>query len=250
MIVLGNWKMNGNRDLLKGFNSYNKGLLSNSLEGVFPGLLLPYPYLGLAGDLIPGIKVGAQDVYPEDEGAITGAVSGVMLKELGCHWVCVGHSERRKIFHEESEWVAKKCFYVASHGMTPVLCVGEDAVARSQGRAREVVLEQLKPVFQSNKPPEDLIIAYEPVWAIGQGRSASMEEIEDMHQCISDYTNNYLAKGASVPIIYGGSVNPENAKSIMKVSGVDGFLIGGVSLSPELFCKVVDLCSSYCSSSM
>ena len=247
MIVIGNWKMNGNVALLERFCTFGGPVRDASVS---VGLLLPYPYIAMAEALMPNIDIGAQDVYPEDGGAVTGAVSGRMLKDLGCKWVCVGHSERRALFNEGSDWVATKCHYVASKGMRPIVCVGENASQRTRGEAKAVVLNQLKPVFEAAVLPKDLIIAYEPVWAIGSGNSASADEVEEMHRCISDYTINYLAKGSSVPIIYGGSVNPDNAKSMAKIKGVDGFLVGGASLSPELFYKVVNLCSSYCSSSM
>ncbi|MEO0201679.1 MAG: triose-phosphate isomerase, partial [candidate division WOR-3 bacterium] len=172
------------------------------------------------------VELGAQDVFYEDKGAYTGEISPKMLKDIGINWVIVGHSERRHIIGEDNKTVIKKTKKALEEGFNVILCVGETLNERELYRHKEVVKRQLDGVPDS----ENLIIAYEPVWAIGTGRNAKPEQIEEMHTLIKDLTGKR--------VLYGGSVKPENSDELASVRNVDGFLVGGASLDSEKFHKI------------
>jgi triosephosphate isomerase (TIM) len=228
-LVAGNWKMHGNR-------ASNRALLEAVLAGL-PGLeavecavCVPFPYLGeVAGALAKTpLALGAQNLNEHAQGAYTGEVSASMLAEFGCRYVLVGHSERRQIYGETDDVVAKKFAAAASKGLTPVLCVGETLGEREAGRTEEVVARQLGAVKF-----EKAVLAYEPVWAIGTGRTATPEQAQAVHAFLR----------ARVPsgtrILYGGSVKKDNAASLFAMPDVDGGLIGGASLVAEDFLAIV-----------
>jgi len=246
--VMGNWKMNGRlpqtialmHDLL---TICPKKTLAETV--VFP----PTIYLPELSYLLAGkhIGLGAQNVYPRDSGAYTGEVSGPMLSDYHCKYVLVGHSERRFLFHEDEKFVAEKFHHVKEHDMIPVLCVGETEKDRNSGLMEQTISRQLSAVFSNNKANLlDCVIAYEPVWAIGTGQTATPEQAQHAHAFIRQFLSKYDSHGAQMlPILYGGSVNAENAKDIFAMVDVDGGLVGGASLHAEQFGEIVK-CINYC----
>jgi len=228
-LVMGNWKMNGSI-------SFNNQLLNEILVGVAAStttsqlvVCVPSPYLAQAlGKLArTPVQWGAQDVSVHAKGAYTGEVSASMLSEFGCRWVLVGHSERRTLHAESDELVAQKAQSALFAGLTPVVCVGESLHERDAGLAEAVIERQLAPVLALG--PEAvtrLVVAYEPVWAIGTGRTASAQQAQDIHAVI----RRLLPSEDHTPVLYGGSVKPDNAKTLFAMPDIDGGLIGGASL--------------------
>ncbi|WP_295574338.1 triose-phosphate isomerase [Stenotrophomonas maltophilia] len=232
-IVAGNWKLHGSRqfatDLL---GQVAAGLPKAGVEVV---ILPPLPYLGeLVEDFgDTGLVFGAQDVSSNEKGAYTGEVCAAMLHEVGARYGLVGHSERRQYHHESSELVARK-FAAALHaGLVPVLCVGETLEQREAGQTEAVIASQLAPVLERVGAAgfAQAVVAYEPVWAIGTGRTASKEQAQQVHAFIRGEVARIDARIAdSLPIVYGGSVKPDNAGELFAQPDVDGGLVGGASL--------------------
>jgi triosephosphate isomerase len=191
----------------------------------------------------PDVRLGVQNVYWEESGAFTGELSVAMAKEAGAELVLVGHSERRHVFGETSEETARKVRAVLDAGLVPVLCVGETIDERRAERAEAVVAEQLGPVLEIVRAGEvgELVIAYEPVWAIGTGVTATPEDARTMHAAVRERLREaYGAEAAdAVPVLYGGSVKPDNAAELMSQPGVDGVLVGGASLDAAGFARIV-----------
>jgi len=239
--VMGNWKMNGCIDSIKDLLHAvcdNLPKQSNVHCVVFP----PALYLPLVQSLLTQspIKWGAQNVYPKDAGAFTGEYSGPMLTDFGCRYVLVGHSERRRSFHEDEKFVAEKFHHVKDHGMIPVLCVGETLEERKKGLTEQVLIQQLSAVCQKGSDVfQGAIVAYEPVWAIGTGQTATPEQVQVMHQFIRHFVSSVDAEDAKkIPILYGGSVNEKNARQLFEIPDVDGGLIGGASLHAQQFLEI------------
>lgn len=187
------------------------------------------------------IKYGAQNLYPGTQGAFTGEVAGPMLKEAGCHYVLVGHSERRNIFHEDLTLVAAKFKAALDAGLTPILCVGETEVQRKQGKTEEIIREQLESVIQSVtiEAFSRAVIAYEPVWAIGTGLTATPQQAQAVHAFIRQLlAQNNVDIAQTICILYGGSMKPENAASLLAMTDIDGGLIGGASLEASSFLAI------------
>ncbi len=229
-LVAGNWKMHGNR-------AANRALLDAIVAGAGTGaemaVCVPFPYLAQAAERLAGTPVawGAQNVSEHAHGAYTGEVSAAMLAEFGCRYVIVGHSERRSLYGETDELVAAKFGAVQAAGLRPILCVGETLAEREAGRTEEVVARQLDAVLAKHaKAPT--VLAYEPVWAIGTGRTATPEQAQEIHA----FLRKRVAHGAR--ILYGGSVKPQNASAIFAMPDVDGGLIGGASLVAEDFLAI------------
>ena len=232
-IVAGNWKLNGTRDFATGL----VGALAAELpiQGVDIVVLPPLPYLG---DLIEDfedrpIAFGAQDVSHNEEGAYTGEVSARMRLAVGARYGRGGHSERRQYHHENSDLVAKKFLAASSAGLVPILCLGETLADREAGRTAEVIAAQLEPVLERAGVArfQGAVVAYEPVWAIGTGRTASPEQAQEVHALIRGHVAARDARIAdSLPILYGGSVKPANAAELFAQADIDGGLIGGASL--------------------
>jgi len=231
-IVAGNWKLHGSRE----FAAALVGQIAAQapLPGVELVILPPLPYLGgLAERFGDALQFGAQDVSSHQEGAYTGEVSAAMLAEAGARSTLVGHSERRQYHGESSELVALKFQAALGAGLQPILCVGEGLAERDAGRAEETVAAQLRPVLERVGAGglAGAVVAYEPVWAIGTGRTASPEQAQDMHAFIRRQIAGHNARIAdSLPILYGGSVKPGNAGALFAQPDVDGGLIGGASL--------------------
>ena len=224
-LVAGNWKMHGSRASI--------AALLDSLVAAKPqgcAVCVPFPYLAQVAERLrgSGIAWGAQNASEHAQGAYTGEVSAAMLAEFGCRYVIVGHSERRHVYGETDQQVAAKFAAVRAAGMTPILCVGETLAEREAGTTDAVVGRQLGAVdFR------DAVLAYEPVWAIGTGRNATPEQAQEVHAFLRRQV------GAHTPILYGGSVKPQNAAQIFAMPDVDGGLIGGASLVAKDFLDIV-----------
>ena len=224
-LVAGNWKMHGSRASI--------AALLDALVSENPGscaVCAPFPYLAQVAERLRGSAVawGAQNVSEHAQGAYTGEVSAAMLAEFGCRYVIVGHSERRQLYGEGDALVAAKFAAVRSAGKTPILCVGETLQERDAGKTEAVVGRQLGAVDFENA-----ILAYEPVWAIGTGRNATPEQAQAVHA----FLRKKVPSGT--PILYGGSVKPQNAAAILAMPDVDGGLIGGASLVAKDFLDIV-----------
>ncbi|HQE08005.1 triose-phosphate isomerase [Thermomonas sp.] len=231
-IVAGNWKLQGSREFAAALVDAIK---AGAPAGVGLIVLPPYPYLGevLARCAGADIAVGAQDVSAHAKGAYTGEVAAAMLADVGARYTLVGHSERRQYHAENSELVAQKFRAAQAAGITPILCVGERLEEREAGQTEAVIASQLRPVLDlvGVAAFADAVVAYEPVWAIGTGRTASPEQAQAVHAFIRSQVADRDAKIAdSLPLLYGGSVKPDNAASLFAQADVDGGLIGGASL--------------------
>ncbi|WP_297362257.1 triose-phosphate isomerase [Thauera sp.] len=226
-LVAGNWKMNGslaaNRDLLDGLMA---------VPGVEMAVCVPYPYLAQLLERPAGVALGAQDVSEFEAGAYTGEVSAGMLAEFGCRYVIVGHSERRALFGEDDAVVGRKARAALAHGLVPIVCVGETLAERDEGRVMAVIGRQLAAVLDALgvAAMAQVVVAYEPVWAIGTGRSASVEQVGEVHAAIRSWLAGQGVAAAAVRLLYGGSMKADNAAALFAVPDVDGGLVGGASL--------------------
>ena len=242
-IVAGNWKLHGARASACALVEEIPPLAPPS--GVERVVLPPLPYLGELVEHFAerGVGFGAQDVSVNEQGAYTGEVSAAMLLDVGARFGLVGHSERRQYHGESSELVAKKFFAAKRAGLTPILCVGESLRERESGQTEWRIEEQLEPIFVLGGPEalDGAVIAYEPVWAIGTGRTASPEQAQAVHAFIRGEVASRSAKIAGLlPILYGGSVKPDNAKALFSQPDVDGGLVGGASLGARDFLAIAD----------
>ncbi|MBB3059636.1 triose-phosphate isomerase [Microbulbifer rhizosphaerae] len=233
-LVAANWKMNGSREFAEQFF---KGL---DLEGVGAQVAIcpPFPYLSLLAEKAgERVATGAQNLSEQPSGAFTGEVSASMLEDWGVRYVIVGHSERRSLYGESSELVARKFSAARSAGLIPILCVGESQEEREQERTLDVIDAQLQAVVSINGGDcwENAVVAYEPVWAIGTGMTATPEQAQEVHRFIR---NRLGEAGAKVQILYGGSVKSGNAAALFAQADIDGALVGGASLDAEEFSKI------------
>ncbi len=237
--VMGNWKMNGTKDTIHALLQQIKSI--QLAAGVNAVVFPSYVYLEKVGWELKHsqIKYGAQNVSEYDDGAYTGEISAKMLKDTGCEYVLIGHSERREYFHETPEMILQKILKAAKAGLRPVLCVGETLQEHQSHHTEQKIWEQLKSVLKSSTALQylpSLIIAYEPVWAIGTGLTATPQEVQKVHGYIRELVSEVDEKLAStMPILYGGSVKASNAKQLFTMPDVDGALIGGASLIGEEF---------------
>ena len=233
-----NWKMNFNSSETKSFleNWKKKDLINKEIKTIF---CPSFTELNTTAKLLQNSnsELGAQNVYYESNGAYTGEISCRMLKELGCQWVIIGHSERRSIFGETDEMVCNKLDKLTSENMYPIVCIGETKVERENGKTEEVLSRQLSVAFENQKGKniENTIVAYEPVWAIGTGITATNDMISETHQCIRNIFSTNGFNGSNISILYGGSVTNENAAELSGITDVDGFLVGGASLDVNKF---------------
>ena len=244
VLVAGNWKMHKTvGEALR----FVEGLIrefpqSPSVEvAVMPPFTALYP----VAQVLEGsfVALGAQNVYWEQEGAYTGEISPQMLKDVGCTYAVVGHSERRHIFGEPDQWIAKKAVALQKVGVVPVICVGERIEDREAGKAKEVVASQLSGSTKGVTWENDClpVIAYEPVWAIGTGRTATPEIAQEMHSFIRGWMEESLGVEVAqkARILYGGSVKPENARGLLAQRDIDGALVGGASLKVHSFADII-----------
>ncbi|SER59599.1 triosephosphate isomerase (TIM) [Nitrosomonas sp. Nm51] len=242
-LVAGNWKMHGNLN-------ENDALLSALVPGISAldnktgyAVCVPYPYLATVQAKLQNanIKWGAQNVSQHEKGAYTGEVSADMLNDFGCSYVIVGHSERRMLYGESNQAVAEKYLAAQKHGLVPILCVGETLEQRDSDTTEQVIDEQLKAILTlaGVDSMRNAVIAYEPVWAIGTGKTATPQQAQDIHRFIRQgiaKQNSELA--ADVTILYGGSVKASNAEELFAMPDIDGGLIGGASLVADDFIAI------------
>lgn len=241
-LVIANWKMHGQKAWIEG---YVREILNAQswLKQCETALCPPFVYLaGLADSLRQSsVKLGAQNLHDHDQGAFTGEVSARMLKDLGCSYAVVGHSERRTLFAETDVVVAFKFEAVRRNGLVPILCVGEDAVERANGLTEQVIKRQLDAVLELSGAGAfaEAVVAYEPIWAIGTGNTATPAMAQDIHWYIRQHiARHHQASADKVRILYGGSVKAENAEALAKEQDIDGALVGGASLVVKEFLAI------------
>ncbi|PAP77475.1 triose-phosphate isomerase [Rubrivirga marina] len=240
MLVAGNWKMNlGHADAV-GLAADVVQVTADATDAVGVAVCPPAVWLDAVAERLrdSGVRLGAQNVHPEESGAFTGEVSPPMLRDLGVHYVIVGHSERRQLFGETSAFAAEKVRSAQAAGLVPILCVGETLDEREAGDAEATVLDQLAASLDGVEAG-DLVVAYEPVWAIGTGRTASPEQAQAMHAAIRGALADRFTGGDGIEILYGGSVKPGNAAELFAQPDLDGALVGGASLDAESFAAIV-----------
>lgn len=248
ILIAGNWKMNCGPGEAAGL----LGSLTERLDGRSAGVDIlvcpPFVSIPAAAEILQDkeeVQLGAQDVHYEDEGAFTGEVSTGMLLELGCSHVIVGHSERREYFGETNSTVNRKLIKVLSDGMRPILCVGESLRERKGDTHRKRVRKQVEAALTGveREKAGRVIVAYEPLWAIGTGETATPEQAQEMHamirESVAERTSESVAE--SLLILYGGSMKPHNAASLLGQVDVDGGLVGGASLEAESFASIVEI---------
>jgi len=244
LFIAGNWKMNLNRrkccELVRELKNQ-----AGSIEEVDLAVCPPFVYLQSVAEILKGtnIAVGAQNMCREAEGAYTGEIAGSMLLDVGCRYVIVGHSERRHILGESDEVVNAKALKALALGLEPIICVGEKLEEREAGRTEELVQSQVRHALAgvTESQLETVTIAYEPVWAIGTGRTATPQQAEEVHmvirRLISELFNEELAQKTTIQ--YGGSVKPNNARELLAMEDIDGALVGGASLKADTFIPII-----------
>ncbi|MEO0096632.1 MAG: triose-phosphate isomerase [candidate division WOR-3 bacterium] len=244
VFIGGNWKMNFNH--LEGKEFVEKLLQSiRNIEEKEIVIFPPFTTLFTVSEVIKNnkIKLGAQNIHWEDKGAFTGEISPQFLIALGCEYVIIGHSERRKYFFETDELINKKIKKALSSGLKPIFCIGENLEERKAGKTLTVIENQLKNGLKDIKELKGMVIAYEPVWAIGTGINALPTQASEVHSFIRDFILKNYGKEVSenLRIIYGGSVNKDNIKDLLKEKEIDGALIGGASIKLDEFVQIVNL---------
>jgi len=245
-LIIGNWKMHKTSEEASTFIQTLSSCFSSPPKYSEAWLAVPFTAIAKAAEAAAHssfpIRIGAQNMHDAEEGAYTGEISARMLKEAGASFVVLGHSERRRLFFESDEWIHRKVVRAIESGLRVILCVGEDKGEREAGKTEEVLQRQLLTALQGfSEEIQHVLIAYEPVWVIGKTAPAPPEMIEKEHlvlrKIVQAEWNNTLAK--KIKIVYGGSVNSDNAKTILEEADVDGLLIGGASLSLESFSAIL-----------
>lgn len=242
-LVAANWKMNGSFSLLDKVLDILKPNMENTSCQVV--ICPPHVLLSSLNNAVEGtgIEVGAQNVHSDLSGAFTGETSAILLKECGVKWCIVGHSERRMLFDESDEFIRSKTETLLNHGIRPILCVGESLEQRDLGTHEEVVVAQMRKGLTGLTAEDQsrCVVAYEPIWAIGTGKTATPEQANSMHTIIRKELESLASPevAANIKILYGGSVNVENAESLLSKSEIDGALVGGASLKTEDFSQIV-----------
>ena len=245
LFIVGNWKMNLTLDEAKILAKQLRHGMANLNNVVDVGVCPSFIYLRDIYEILQDSRIclGAQNMYPEKSGAFTGEVSGAMLKDIGCTHVIIGHSERRTIFQETNSMINSKIKTALSYELNPILCVGEKLDERESGKTEEVVGLQLSEGLNglTSEQVRRLTIAYEPVWAIGTGKTATPKQANEVHSFIRKTVENRCGDDVaqSIRIQYGGSVNSGNAKELLSQPGIDGALVGGASLDSESFLEIV-----------
>ena len=242
-LVAGNWKMNGLRTALPEVESMIAG--ARALGRVDLAICPPATLASQVGDVLQGspIGLGGQDCHAKANGAFTGDVSAEMWADLGARFVIVGHSERRQHHGETDAIVAAKAAAVCRAGLIPIICVGESLAERDAGKTLALIATQLAGSIPDEAGRADTVIAYEPVWAIGTGRTPTVAQVEEVHQAVGRALDaRFGAAGLQIRVLYGGSVKPDNAAELMAVAGVDGALVGGASLKAADFLAIAMAC--------
>lgn len=244
-LVIGNWKMNGTQSECLQLARQIVDHLRTQRAYAEVALAPPFTALSIVREALrnSSVKLAAQNCHWAASGAFTGEVSAPMLSEIGCQYVILGHSERRHVFHESNEMIAHKIDPVMANGMRAILCVGETLSERGDKKTNDVVTSQLDSALKglAKGVIDNIAIAYEPVWAIGTGQNATMEQVSEVHDWIRQYLRSGFgeSKGDAVRILYGGSVNPGNATMLAGLAQVNGLLVGGASLKAESFVPIV-----------
>lgn len=244
-VIAGNWKMNNDLNESKDLISRLLGGLKNLNSTCDVVICPPFTSLSEASSMIKGskIKLGAQNIHEEENGAFTGEVSAKMLLSAGCEYVIIGHSERRSIYKESDELINKKIKQAIKNNLKTIFCVGELLEEREKNITEQVIKSQILKGLQdfSLDDLKDLIIAYEPVWAIGTGKTATPQQAEEVHLFIRKLlTNNYSSEFAeNLRILYGGSVKPDNSKDLLSQKNIDGALVGGACLNADSFINII-----------
>jgi triosephosphate isomerase (TIM) len=250
-LIAGNWKMNTGLEEAKALAS---GLVKEAGNNDNVDMLVcpPFTNIHAVNEIIKdsNIKLGAQDIYWEEKGAFTGEISADMLKSVGCSYVIIGHSERRRFFNETDETVNKKIKTAISSGLKAIVCVGESLEQRNDGKQMDVVEKQLQKALKgvSKEDANNLIIAYEPLWAISGGdpshKAATPEDGQEMHKFIRGTISRIIGEDTAknIIILYGGSAKPSNAKEILSMPDIDGALVGGASLVAKDFASIINSC--------
>ncbi|MGM0804475.1 MAG: triose-phosphate isomerase [Bacillota bacterium] len=244
-IIAGNWKMNKTLTEARSFVEEVKGLVP-SAETVDSVICAPALFLDSLADESEGtpLTIGAQNMHFEESGAFTGEISPVMLKDLNVQYVILGHSERRELFGETDELVNQKTHAAFKHGLTPIVCVGETLEQREADKTKDVVKEQTEKGLSglTDEQMKQTVIAYEPVWAIGTGKTASSEDANEVCAYIRSVVADQFSQDVAdaVRIQYGGSVKPDNIKELMGMSDIDGALVGGASLEPKSYLQLLE----------
>jgi len=242
-LITANWKMNGSFALIDSMHKVLSPLLKKTIFEVV--ICPPDVLLSSMKNTVKGsrIAVGAQNVHSETSGAFTGETSALLLQECGVQWCIVGHSERRILFGETDEFIRSKTETLLKHGIRPILCIGETLEHRESGNHEKVVIAQLVKGLSGLAVDDQkrCVLAYEPIWAIGTGKTASPEQADSMHKIIRIELESLASSEAAenMQIIYGGSVNAENAKTLLSQSEIDGALVGGASLKIDTFPQIV-----------
>ena len=244
-LVAANWKMFKKRAEARSTAQELGSILGGAPDGRDVVLFVPFTSLDVVHEALAGIQgvfLGAQDVYPAEEGAFTGEIAPGMLLDCGCTWVLTGHSERRHILGESSSFIGEKTAFALQQGLSVMLCIGETLEEREKGQLETVLREQLEKGLSgiSEEAYSRLAVAYEPVWAIGTGKVASEEDILAAHALVRELLSKILgSRGTGIRILYGGSVKPGNARSILALDNVNGLLVGGASLQAESFASII-----------
>lgn len=246
LIVIGNWKMHKTaREAIQAIEQ-----LVPNIQGYSARVLLALPFTAIAPAAFAlkqtNIWIGAQNMHDAREGAFTGEISSLMLKEAGARFVLLGHSERRQLFGETDEWIGRKIVRALQDDLQVIFCVGETLEEREEGRTEEVLQRQIRVGLElvPKEQAKNIMLAYEPVWAIGSGKSATPKLAEEVHafcrKCLREQFGK--AKADLIPILYGGSVKPDNVKQLVLQKEIDGVLVGGASLDPEVFAQIIQHC--------
>jgi len=233
-VVGGNWKMNGDKKQIQEIADFlTKGPINADTEVVVG---VPSIYLEYAKSLLPAnVETAAQNCYKVAKGAFTGEISPAMIKDIGVHWVIIGHSERRQIFLESDELIAAKVAHALEAGLKVIACIGETLEEREKGKTEEVVCRQTKAIAGAVSDWSRVVLAYEPVWAIGTGKTATPEQAQEVHKVLREFLSTTINPdvAGNLRIQYGGSVTAANCKELGSQPDIDGFLVGGASLKPE-----------------
>ena len=239
-LIVANWKMNGSLEGLKEFFE-DLELRDRADVVVLPPAVYVRDCISAIGNR--ALNVGVQNVWTEDSGAYTGEISAKMVRDIGADWVLIGHSERRQLQKESDELVKQKLDCSLKAGINAIVCVGETLEERLSGQAESVVSDQLRKAItiDLSESQKEMVIAYEPIWAIGSGKSATLEEAQEMHVFIRNVLLEILGRlGANVRILYGGSVTAENSVELIKQNHVNGLLVGGASLTAQSFSSILN----------
>ena len=244
--IAGNWKMNMTKENISSFvEDYRK--IAPELKKNVTKIICPvYPLLNIAQENLKGfeITIGAQNVSEHDKGAFTGEVSASILRSILITYCIIGHSERRQFYQDTDELIKLKWQQLRAEGINPIICVGETLVEREGGTTYKVIEKQISTIFKGMdlKDNEDIMVAYEPVWAIGTGKTATPEMAQEVHDCIRKLLVEIYGDNANnIPILYGGSVNPSNIKDLLSMPQINGALIGGASLKGSDYAQMVKI---------